>query len=195
MVFDPIKPYRCNQITLDFATENWEQRQYWDLRKQVFVKEQGIFEDTDRDVIDGNAIPIVAKCECMGMSDQVVGVVRIDERSPGIWYGSRLAVEKNYRTLSRFNTKKLFEADNIHPFTLSVGAALIFKAVTTANYYDCDRFLAHVQKQNVKFFERMHWKVLDKIEIMGREHALMEADLNFYPASVYAAEIHTSIAL
>lgn len=185
MIFEPVKPYKCNYITLDFPTESWEVKQYWKLRNEVFVREQQIFEASDRDSIDDQAIPIVAKCECMGMSDQVVGVVRIDEREPGLWYGSRLAVCKNYRSLTRFSAKKLFEKENVHPFTLSVGAALIFKAVTTAHYYGCKKFMAHVQEQNVRFFERMHWKKIDEVDIFGHKHALMEADLSYYPPSIY----------
>lgn len=185
MVFDPFKPYKCNYLTLDFAKEEWEIKDYWKLRTDVFVREQGIFERHDRDTIDLNAIPIIAKCECMGMSDSVVGVVRIDEREPEVWWGSRLAVGANYRSHSRFNTRKLFGNNPETLFTLSVGASLIFKAVSTANYLGCKQFFAHVQAQNVKLFERLHWKKIKEVELFGHLHALMEADLDYYPASAF----------
>ena len=36
-----------------------------------------------------------------------------------------------------------------------IGKGLIWKAVTTANGWGCDRFLATVQIQNVRFFRRL----------------------------------------
>lgn len=189
MVFDNFKKIRCNHLSFDFANEVWEKNQYWNLRKEIFCKEQQIFEDSDKDLYDENALRIIATCLCMGMHDQVVGVVRIDERQPRIWYGSRLGVAAEYRTLSRFNAYDLFENNEvINPFTISVGASLIFKAVSTANALGCDKFLANVQHQNVSFFERLHWKSLDQIELHGHLHHVMEADLSFYPASAY---VHT----
>ena len=187
MLFDTFKKYKCTHLSFGFAEELWEQNGYWDLRKAIFCKEQKLFEDTDRDSIDEYAIPIIASCTCMGMNDQVVGIVRIDERSQGIWYGSRLGVTREYRTLSHFNAYHLFENNElIPPFTLAVGASLIFKAVSTANAIGCTQFLANVQYQNVSFFERLHWKSLGEVTILGHLHHIMEADLSYYPASVYA---------
>jgi putative N-acetyltransferase (TIGR04045 family) len=70
-----------------------------------------------------------------------------------------------------------------HRKALQVGKGLIYKAVTTANAWGCDRFLATVQLQNVRFFQRLHWHFLEKIDIHGLPHHLMEADLNHYPPS------------
>jgi len=60
---------------------------------------------------------------------------------------------------------------------------LIHKAVTTANTWGCEQFLATVQMQNVRFFQRLHWQSLKEITICERPHHLMQADLSFYPAS------------
>ena len=57
---------------------------------------------------------------------------------------------------------------------------MIWKAVTTANGLGCDRFLATVQIQNVRFFQRLHWSSIDELEIQGIRHHLMEADLPYY---------------
>jgi putative N-acetyltransferase (TIGR04045 family) len=92
----------------------------------------------------------------------VVGVVRILEKSPRIWYGGRLGVDADFR---RHN---------------QIGKGLIWKAVTTANGWGCDRFLATVQIQNVRFFQRLHWRSTDELEIRGITHHLMEADLAYY---------------
>ncbi|XGV98768.1 MAG: MSMEG_0567/Sll0786 family nitrogen starvation N-acetyltransferase [Leptolyngbya sp. BL-A-14] len=96
-------------------------------------------------------------------SASILGVVRIYEPEPGLWYGGRLGVHEDYRRAAR------------------IGKGLIYKAVTTANTWGCDRFLATVQLQNVRFFQRQHWYSLEEMTIHGLPHHLMEADLNYYP--------------
>ena len=63
----------------------------------------------------------------------------------------------------------------------SVGAALIYRAVSTAKARGAKRFLANVQAQNVPFFERIHWRVLFEEDLFGLPHARMQADLAHYP--------------
>ena len=65
------------------------------VRRAVFVEEQGIFEDDDRDTWDDSAVKVVARS-----GDRVVGAVRlypIDEA--GLWKGDRLAVLRDARRL------------------------------------------------------------------------------------------------
>lgn len=145
------------------ATSPQEVKAYYELRQAIFVEEQDVFEENDLDEIDRIAYPIVA---IETESDRVVGVVRIYEPQPGVWYGGRLGTHRNYRR------------------GWQIGKGLIYKAVTTANTWGCDRFLATVQLQNVRFFQRLHWESLDKITICDRPHHLMQADLNFYPAAI-----------
>ncbi len=184
MIIETPLPYKSKFITFDFASEPWQLRQYWSLRRRIFCEEQQIFRGSDRDAIDDRAIPIVAECSCGGALDEVIGVVRIDERDPGVWYGSRLGVAELYRLIAGFNSDKLFDGNiAIHPFTLGIGAGLIFKAVSTATALGCKQFYAHVQMQNLKLFQRLHWKVLDTVTMHGIEHAFMQADLDFYPPS------------
>jgi len=133
---------------------------YFKLRRDIFVEEQYVFEDHDVDDIDVIAHPIVA---IDPSKNKVVGVVRIYEKEKGIWYGGRLGTHKDYRR------------------GWQIGKGLIYKAVTTANTWGCDRFLATVQVQNVRFFQRLHWASLEEITICDRPHHFMEADLNFYP--------------
>lgn len=134
---------------------------YFQLRREIFCQEQGIFERCDRDEYDTIAYPIVAT----NSKERVVGVVRIYEPEPGLWYGGRLGVHPNYRRVGR------------------IGKGLINKAVTTANAWGCKQFLATVQLPNVRFFQRLHWKSLQEIEICYRPHHLMEAELDYYPAN------------
>ena len=138
---------------------------YFKLRQQIFCEEQGLFEQNDRDALDNRAYPIVAIAHELDQPDRVVGVVRIYEKSPRLWYGGRLGVHPDFRRVGR------------------IGQGLIQKAVTTANTWGCDQFLATVQLQNVRFFTRLHWQSLSEIEILERPHHLMEADLNYYPAT------------
>ena len=132
---------------------------YFLLRQQIFCQEQNIFQMSDRDDYDSIAYPIVA----INHDNKVVGVVRIYETKPGLWYGGRLGVHPNYRR------------------GWKIGKGLINKAVTTANGWGCDRFLATVQLTNVRFFQRLHWNSVDEINICDRPHHLMEAELDFYP--------------
>ena len=149
---------------------------YWQLRSAIFCEEQHLFETSDLDELDERAYPIAAVHHGKNHGGQVVGVVRIVEQSPRLWYGGRLGVHHAFR---RHN---------------QIGKGLIWKAVTTANGWGCDRFLATVQIQNVRFFQRLHWSSIDELEIQGIRHHLMEADLPYYlpsgerrPCSMQAA--------
>lgn len=140
---------------------------YWELRSAIFCQEQHLFEHSDRDQQDDLAYPIAAvnHDSCRGLGGQVVGVVRILEAEPRLWYGGRLGVHADFR---RHN---------------QIGKGLIWKAVTTANGWGCDRFLATVQIQNVRFFQRLHWDSLEELEIRGIRHHLMQADMAYYQPS------------
>lgn len=184
MIIEMPPPYKSDYLSFGFAREPWQLRQYRDLRKAIFCDEQGIFSGSDQDKIDKHALPIVAIATCGGMLDRIVGVVRIDERKPGIWYGSRLGVAADYRKLTRFGVDGLFDDRRpVSPFDQSVGAGLIYKAVSTAKALGAKQFYATVQEQNVRFFEKMYWKSLYTLDLHGRPHALMAVDLGRYPAN------------
>lgn len=154
--------------SFQLALTPMEIKAYFDLRRSIFCQEQQLFRDTDEDEIDQYAYPIVAidpSTDSGTSLNPVVGVVRIYETEPGIWYGGRLGTHPNYRK------------------GWQIGKGLIYKAVTTANTWGCKQFFATVQLQNVRFFERLHWQSLEEIMICDRPHHLMEADLNFYPPS------------
>lgn len=142
------------------ATTPPEIKAYFALRQTIFVEEQDVFAKSDIDDIDGVSYPIVAT---ETQQNHVVGVVRIYETEPGLWYGGRLGTHRDYRR------------------GWQIGKGLIYKAVTTANAWGCRQFLATVQLQNVRFFQRLHWSSLEEITICDRPHHLMQADLDFYP--------------
>jgi putative N-acetyltransferase (TIGR04045 family) len=58
---------------------------------------------------------------------------------------------------------------------------LIRLAVSSAHAMGAKTFLAHVQAQNALLFQQMHWDVLAQVELHGRPHLKMQADLSAYP--------------
>ncbi|MEL6061690.1 histone acetyltransferase [Methylobacterium sp. 2A] len=165
MMFDPVPPYRPNSFHVKLAMACWERRACAALRRQVFCTEQGLFDGDDRDAVDADAIPICALSTLGGDADAVVGTVRIHEvpERPGAWWGSRLAVAKPFRS------------------TAALGTGLIRVAVCSAHARGCTRFLAHVQEANAPLFEALRWTSLAALDLHGRPHRLMEADLAAYP--------------
>ena len=163
MIFEPFAPFAPVGFQIKFAAEAWERRAAAALRRKVFCGEQGLFGGDDRDAIDVIAIAIVAVSFVGVAADEVVGTVRIHEAEPGVWWGSRLAVDRECRRIG------------------ALGAGLIRLAVSSAHARGCTRFLAHVQAQNALMFSKLHWRTLEQPELHGRPHHLMEADLDFYP--------------
>lgn len=163
MIMEPFAPFIASEYQVKFAASRWEREGAYALRRAVFCAEQGLFAQDDRDGVDDYAIPIVA-LSMMGIAaDKVVGTVRIHEEGPGQWWGSRLAVDGSYRRIG------------------ALGATLIRLAVCSAHAMGCRTFLAHVQEQNGVLFRRLHWRVIDEVELLGKRHFRMQADLAHYP--------------
>lgn len=135
---------------------------YFALRRAIFCEEQGLFTATDRDACDAAAVPIVCLRREPAGEPRVVGVVRIWEEAPGDWWGGRLGVDPELRTLG------------------TVGRWLVQTAVGTARAWGAWRFRATVQRANVAFFRRLRWRSLEELTLHGQPHHLMEADLGHY---------------
>jgi putative N-acetyltransferase (TIGR04045 family) len=163
MIVESIVPFLPCEFRIKFAASRWEREGAFALRRAVFCEEQRIFAGDDRDATDDYAIPIVALSMLGVAADCVVGTVRIHEEAPGLWWGSRLAVERDYRRVG------------------AIGATLIRLAVSSAHAMGCRTFLAHVQAQNGPLFRQMHWETLDEVDLHGRPHLKMRADLAAYP--------------
>jgi len=163
MLWEQSMQFQPGAFLIKPAEQDWERRQAMAMRRQVFCEEQGLFAGDDRDAVDDHARLLVAVTLLGGMSDQVVGTVRIHERTPGTWYGSRLAVARSLRRHA------------------GLGSGLIELAVRSAHGLGARVFLAHVQSQNVPLFERLHWHSLEQVQLHGRPHAFMRADLGCYP--------------
>lgn len=157
------RQFHCPGYYIRAVSSRFEAEGAASLRHRVFVQEQGIFPLQDRDAIDPVATHLVALSTCAHEPDQVVGTVRIHQDAPRLWWGSRLAVDREFRAVGR------------------LGAELIRLAVCTATARGCDRFLAHVQMQNVPLFRRLRWRPQHEVTIHGTLHMKMEADLSHYP--------------
>lgn len=163
ILFEPPFPYVPGEYRVRLAEAAWERAQCAALRRAVFCDEQRLFVGGDRDALDDHALPIAAIACTAGMPDQVVGTVRIHSVAPGEWVGSRLAVHRDFRGVAW------------------IGTELIRHAVGTARARGCARFLAHVQAQNAPLFRKLAWTTLAEVELHGRPHHLMQADLAAYP--------------
>ena len=134
-----------------------ELEDYYRIRNEIFVKEQKIFEDSDIDEYDKDAIHIAAVQNSTG---KIVGAVRCYNPEGDTWVGGRLSAASGFR-----NGR--------------VGYNLVRFAVQTVKARGCTKFLAYVQPQNVKFFQRLNWNPVGEIfSHHGKPHQLMEADLD-----------------
>jgi putative N-acetyltransferase (TIGR04045 family) len=160
----PVRPFLSPLIRFGRAREVWQERAYWELRRAIFCEETALFQgsDTERDAHDAHALPIVAVAHAAGNPDGVVGIVRIYEASPGLWFGGRLGVEREYRRSG------------------GVGAGLIDTAVRLGIAHGCQTFHATVLRENAAYFQRHHFSPLERIEVCGREHVLMRAELEHF---------------
>ena len=163
MIFETITPFLPAEFRVKFAASRWERDGAQALRRAVFCDEQQIFAGDDCDAVDDYAIPIVALSMLGVAADKVVGTVRIHEEAPGVWFGSRLAVDRDLRRVG------------------AIGATLIRLAVSSAHAMGAREFLAHVQAQNGPLFHQMHWETLEAVDLHGRPHLKMRADLACYP--------------
>ncbi|MCR8719497.1 MSMEG_0567/Sll0786 family nitrogen starvation N-acetyltransferase [Pseudomonas syringae] len=162
LVDSTFEPFRAGELLVKPASEHWEKQAYFALRRSVFSDEQQLLAQ-DKDRHDFQAIAIVALAGNCGISDQVVGAVRIYQPEPGLWFGGRLCVSPAYRRHSM------------------IGTALVNEAVSRAKDLGCKVFRATVQTQNQGYFHGLHWQTLEQLEVLGQPHCLMQADLSSYP--------------
>lgn len=124
------------------------------LRHQVFVQEQGLFADDDRDQRDSDSRTLHA---VGAVDDEPRGAVRLYplDECGDVWKGDRLAVSADHR--------------DHH-----LGAELVRFAVRTAGVLGGSRMFAHVQLANVRFFEHLGWSVEgEPAPFHGVRHQLM----------------------
>lgn len=148
------------KILFKIAKSEDELKEYFHLRRQIFVEEQKIFTETDIDEYDTNPLHEVLHLIAIKESDgKMVGGVRCYKKEGRTWFGGRLSASKDYRNGS-------------------VGAGLVKFAVKTIKSTDCETFLAYVQPRNVRFFTRLGWSKIGELETyQDQPHQLMRAKL------------------
>jgi putative N-acetyltransferase (TIGR04045 family) len=128
------------------------------LRRAVFVREQALFADDDRDRRDRDPATLHALGLVDGVASGAVRLYEIDARAR-LWKGDRLAVLPEHR------------ANHL-------GAELVRFAVCTAGWLGGKRMVAHVQLPNVRFFEHLGWRVEGgPAPFHGAMHQLMSISL------------------
>ncbi|SDD01980.1 MSMEG_0567/sll0787 family protein [Nocardioides lianchengensis] len=142
---------------------------YRALRRDVFVREQGLFAGTDADDVDDDPRTIVLVARAT--DGEVLGGVRLHPALPGRdigwWRGSRLVVAPDARGL---------EARSARTSTTvgGVGAALVRAACATAEAAGALRFDATVQAQNERLFRRLGWVPRERVHLHGHPHVVVD---------------------
>jgi putative N-acetyltransferase (TIGR04045 family) len=128
------------------------------VRQRVFVDEQRIFADSDRDAHDAGPDTIHVVGDIDGTIGGAVRLFPLD--GPGRrWQGDRLAVLPEFRAYG-------------------LGAPLVRYAVRTAGERGGLVMVAHVQVPNVVFFRRLGWHLDGDVETYaGLPHQPMAIDL------------------
>jgi putative N-acetyltransferase (TIGR04045 family) len=148
----PSKP----DLEIRVARTRGELAGHFAVREEVFVREQGLFEATDRDRWDETALHVVAVSGA-----DVVGAVRLyplDEA--GLWQGDRLSVSSTARTLR-------------------AGGPLVRFAVRTAGELGGHLMIARIQEPIVPLFRFLGWeRVGGLIDYRGVPHQRMTIALS-----------------
>jgi putative N-acetyltransferase (TIGR04045 family) len=139
-----------------------------EIRRRVFVEEQGMFEESDADDHDGDAATVHVLGLCGDVAGGAVRLYPLTDASldcdavdlePGLWKGDRLAVLPSFRHNG-------------------LGAPLVRFAVQTAAQAGGRKMIAHIQPSNVGFFEHLGWYAVgEPVSFVGRPHQTMAIDL------------------
>ncbi|MCO7240492.1 MSMEG_0567/Sll0786 family nitrogen starvation N-acetyltransferase [Aeromicrobium sp. CnD17-E] len=154
---DPTAPADYIVVQADASQRDAYRR----LRRDVFVREQGLFTTTDHDRADDDPRTVVLVAR--SIAGEVLGGVRLhpaphpstEDRDLGWWRGSRLAVRPDVRGAT------------------GVGAALVRAACAWAESLGALRFDAVVQTQHHPLFTRLGWTTTGDVELQGRPHVAL----------------------
>jgi len=139
------------------AEADRDRRAHFAIRHEVFVTEQKFFRGTDRDEHDGEPGTRHVLAESGATAAGAVRLYPLDE--PGLWRGDRLAVLPEFRSQG-------------------VGAPLVRFAVTTAAELGGRCMVAHIQPQNISFFEHLGWhQIGGEVSYVGHPHLLVAITL------------------
>jgi putative N-acetyltransferase (TIGR04045 family) len=143
-------------FTIEPATDRSSIAAYHALRREVFVREQGLFtHDLDDRDEDPRTVVLVAR----DRRGDIVGGVRLGPATEGPdigwWLGGRLAVAPGWRSSG------------------GIGPALTRAACGYAEAAGALRFDATVQPRAERMFRRLGWDAIRPVTVAGRPHTLM----------------------
>jgi putative N-acetyltransferase (TIGR04045 family) len=145
------------RVRCDVAGDAWMVSEHHRVRHEVFVREQHLFEPSDRDERDDDAATIKVVATFDGVIGGAVRLYALDAAEH--WQGDRLAVLAAHRRHG-------------------LGAPLVRFAVATAGAHGGRVMTAHIQVPNVRFFEHLGWRVDGAEEVyVGVPHVPMAVDL------------------
>ena len=154
---------RQDRLICHSARNRFEKSEAFRIRREIFVREQGLFNTSDIDENDPNSIHLVAK-----QKGKIIGTVRvyIEDIQSKHWVGGRLAVEKNSRATC-------------------AGSALVKEAMKRVKKKGCQLFTAHIQEKNIPFFLKLGWKPMEPVKpYFGHPHQKMQANLDLVPEDI-----------
>jgi putative N-acetyltransferase (TIGR04045 family) len=148
-----------------------DQAAYHQLRTRVFVQQQGLFSESDRDSRDDDPRTLVLIAR--DHTGRVLGGVRLgpvdDGPDLGWWFGGRLVVDPDCRVRG-------------------VGAALVRAACVHAESAGVLRFEATVQVRNEVFFRQLGWTTICPVTVASAPHLLMRWPIGRIAALVAATK-------
>ena len=147
-------------FTCRLARGEAERAAYFELRRQIFCDEQGLFAGDDRDAVDDHAF-----------ADRLPG------RGRRRWWGW-CASGRRARTCGGADG---WACAPTCARWRRWADRWCSTAVGTARAWGARQFRATVQRPNVAFFRRLHWRSLEEMDLLGQPHHLMEAELERYP--------------
>jgi putative N-acetyltransferase (TIGR04045 family) len=144
---------------------------YYRLRREVFVTEQGLFAGSDHDEHDDDPRTVVLIARAA--SGELLGGVRLTCQTSvdlGWWSGGRLAVSRAARGAQ------------------GIGPALVRAACAHAESLGVLRFDATVQPANEGLFHYLGWQSVRPTVVAGAPHVLMRWPLRRFAAQSAATK-------
>ncbi len=165
----PIEP--GGLITCRPARSDADLAEHHTIRQAVFVHEQRVFQESDRDAYDETSGVIRLLGRYAGAPAGAVRLFPLDSKN-GVWQGDRLCVLAQYRVRG-------------------IAAPLVRCAAASAGARGGTRMVAHIQLANVAFFTGLGWRADGDTEIyVGLPHLPMSIDL---PAPNVGADVERDL--
>lgn len=128
----------------------------FDVRRAVFIDEQGVPEDLEMDGKDGKAVHVVVYDQG---AEVPVGTARLRRLRSDVGKAERVAVRRRYRGQG-------------------LGRLLMDRIEEEARAADCGRMVVHAQTTVEGFYERLGYETVgEEFEEAGIAHVEMEKEL------------------